>query len=693
MKELLITASLLGIVYGADARNLQSEPIKKSWLQPARIGPVEISTTLALKKHAQHQYQEQAQRQLTREKVIENLSQGMTGNNKSLVSNAVAKVDPSHYGLFIATVNALLRGMDDSNKRQVIETVANVGPLNYRLFIDTVNALSQGVNSENKHCVIRAVAEVDPSKWTDEFVQIVNVLSARMDDSNKNWVIKAVAKVDPSKGTDGFVQIVNALSLGMDSYYKSWVIEAVAKVDPSKWTDGFVQIVNALSLGMNGYAKSRVIEDVARINPLNYGLFIATVNALLRGMDDYAKSLVIEAVAKVDPSKWTDGFVQIVNALSLGMDGKNKSLVIEAVAKVDPSKWTDEFVQIVNALSLGMDSKNKSKVIEAVAHMKLEWYNPFVRYATQHNFFRIVPVEAFYSSLVNANRLDTAEQFQAIVNRLRNEYTAQGARGAPQGVAFQIHNYRNTQITSASGHKQGLENAVVEEINRLVQSLPAMDYDMAKGLVLSLTLEADRKKLSWALRCVEGSEDYKRAFTSVVSYLSSLGGNALNSWTEGWVKESTKAYDQGSGNSCVAGVRERVVTALRDVPEISDSLKELFVQGDHTVTIPLKIANIGRIKWAETLKELGANSTMTDQEAFPLFQQALREYFELDPSTDPRIKSNIEMLESDFLDNEDGEGSWTSDFKQKLQVLERGSASPANKEDTAFSVHEGVMEP
>jgi hypothetical protein len=640
MKKLLIAVSLLGIVYGADARNLRSEPIKKSWLQPARIGPVGISTTLALKKYAP--------RQFTQEEVIDALSQGISGEDKSWLIKAVAKVDPSNYGLFIATVNTLSVGMNGSDKSWVICAVAKVNPSNYRLFIETVNTLSSGMTGYDKVHAIEAIAKVDPS----------------------NYIL--------------FIETVNTLSSGMTGYAKVLAIEAIAKVDPSNYIL-FIETVNTLSVGTNDYSKHWVIEAV-------YRLLFGTTNTLSSGMTDYAKSLVIEAVVKVAPSNYIL-FIETVNTLSVGMNGNDKSWVIEAVAKVDPSKWTDTFIQTVNTLSVGMSGNDKSWMIRAVAHMKLEWYDPFVRYATQHNFFRIVPSEVFYRSLVNANRLDTAEHFQAIVNRLRNEYTAQGARGAPQGVAFQIHNYRSTQVTTASGHKQRLENAVVYEINRLVQSLPTMDYDIAKGLVLSLTLEADPKKLGWALGCVEGSEDYKRVFTSVVSYLSSLGGNALNSWTEGWVKESRQAYDGRNGDSCVAGVRERVVTALRDVPEISDSLKQLFVQGDHTVMIPLKIANIGRIKWAETLKELGANSTMTDQEAFPLFQKALRDYFELDPSTDPRIKSNIEMLESDFLDNEDGEGHWNSNLKQKLQVLERGSESPANKEEATFSAHTGVMEP
>jgi ribosomal protein L24 len=742
MKKLLIAVSLLGIVYGADARNLRSEPIKKSWLQPARIGSVGISTTLALKKYAP--------RQLTKEEVIENLSQGMDSYYKSWVITAVARINPLNYGLFIATVNTLSVGMNGHDKSWVICVVTKVNPSNYRLFIETVNTLSSGMTGYAKVRAIEAIAKVDPSNyilfietvntlsvgtndyskhWVIEavyrllfgttntlssgmtdyakslvieavvkiapsnyilFIETVNTLSVGMNGNDKSWVIEAVVKVAPSNYRL-FIGTVNTLSVGMSGEDKSWLIKAVAKVDPSNYRL-FIGTVNTLSVGMSGEDKSWLIKAVAKVDPSNYILFIETVNTLSSGMTGYAKVQVIEAVVKVAPSNYRL-FIGTVNTLSVGMNGNDKSWVIEAVAKVDPSKWTDTFIQTVNTLSVGMSDDDKSCMIRAVAHMKLEWYDPFVRYATQHNFFRIVPSEVFYRSLVNANRLDTAEHFQAIVNRLRNEYTAQGARGAPQGVAFQIHNYRSTQVTTASGHKQRLENAVVYEINRLVQSLPTMDYDIAKGLVLSLTLEADPKKLGWALGCVEGSEDYKRVFTSVVSYLSSLGGNALNSWTEGWVKESRQAYDGRNGDSCVAGVRERVVTALRDVPEISDSLKHLFVQGDRTLIIPLKIANIGGIKWEKTLKELGANSTMTDQVAFPLFQKALRDYFELDPSTDPRIKSNIEMLESDFLDNEDGEGHWNSNLKQKLQVLERGSASPANKEDTAFSVHEGVMEP
>lgn len=183
--------------------------------------------------------QQQIQKQLTEEEVIEALSQGMNSEGKRNVGYAVGRVGPSKWiPEFIQTVNALSVGMNSFEKSGVIRCVANVDPSNYPAFIQTVNALSVGMGGRDKSGVIESVAKIDPSNY-GTFIQIVNTLSVRMDGPDKSRVIKSVAKINPSNYAR-FIEIVNALSQRMSRQDKSWIIFALSNINP-EWYDPFVR--------------------------------------------------------------------------------------------------------------------------------------------------------------------------------------------------------------------------------------------------------------------------------------------------------------------------------------------------------------------------------------------------------------------------------------------------------------------
>ncbi len=262
--------------------------------------------------------------------------------------------------------------------------------------------------------------------------------------SVSDFAIEA-AKIDSSKWPQ-FIETVNALSVGMDGWNKRWLSNSVvAKVDPSKWTPEFIKTVNALTVGMDG-----------------------------------GKLGIIDAVAKVHSSKLTREFIQTVNALSVGTGGGYyKSRVIEVVAKVNSSNYA-RFIQTVNALSEGFNDE-KMYVIEAVAHMKPEWYDLFVPYARQNNFFTFVQPSRFAATMQYSseeNILNTYEQFEAFLTRLRNVYAAEGARQVPRGVAFEIHKYAHAVVVTDTGTKQQLETAVVSKVNELNENTNKLDYDL-----------------------------------------------------------------------------------------------------------------------------------------------------------------------------------------------------------------------
>jgi hypothetical protein len=158
------------------------------------------------------------------------------------------------------------------------------------------------------------------------------------------------------------------------------------------------------------------------------------IAGLSEGMGASYKNDVIRAIEGVGSAKWTWAFVKTVNELYEGMNIFPKSFIILAVDRVDPSKYK-AFVDTVNALSNKAELGQKIAIINAVSYMSSEWWGSFVGYAKQKHFFSVVYPGDFLRAIEEAfdqNKLDTAEQFEAIVNSLWNSYKARGEQGSPQ---------------------------------------------------------------------------------------------------------------------------------------------------------------------------------------------------------------------------------------------------------------------
>ncbi|CAO4842284.1 MAG: hypothetical protein CNLJKLNK_00770 [Holosporales bacterium] len=668
---------------------------------------------------------------LTKEEVVNKLSQGVSDSDKIYIVKAVGKVDPDRYTeAFINTVNALTQGMDVDAKTCAIKEVGEVDPDRYtETFINTVNALSQGMKTYNRAYIINAVGNVNPDRYTESFINIVNALSQGEDAFNKMYVILAVGNVNPDRYTDfintvnvlsegmnasnkrnviiaignvnpdrytDFINTVNVFSEGMDASDKAYVIVALGKVNPDLYTELFINTVNALSQGVDAVYKRNVIIAIGKVNPDRYTDFVNTVNALSQGMDAWCKWYVIEALGEVNPDRYTD-FINIINALSQGMDGHDKRYVIDAVGKVNPDRYTD-FINTINALSQGMDGRNKWFIIGAVGKVNPDHY-PFLQNFIRQNprYFTYAPASQFSYSTTHKM---TQKQLQSLLESLHREYYNDAPAGTPQALAFEIHNFANQTVVGETGEKQSFNGAVLNHLQRSIQG-NVLPYDVVLDLLRSelSTLMEDKKTsnaineevYNWVIEINKDPQD-KNAIATVVTYLEQKDNThgKLATWLYAFMDESKNAYDGQNRESCIKGVKERVITSLRSaIPEGDTTLENLFHQAEAPFMLTAKSKRLTDYPfWAQKLMAKGVTSNTPEADAKIKFSEALRDYFE--GIMDERVKATIDATLDSFDDSESDsddaslrlaapeDGIW-SKIKAALLKIERGVAQPATR--------------
>ncbi|CAO5675716.1 MAG: hypothetical protein NEHIOOID_00577 [Holosporales bacterium] len=592
-------------------------------------------------------------------------------------------------------INQLTQRMHRRDKACVILAVANVDPDRYTdAFINTVNQLSQGMYDNTM--IIEAVGNVDPDSYTDAFINMLDQLSLEGHGYHKARVIEAVANVDPDRYTDAFINTVNQLSQERDGcrlvhgYYKTSIIEVVAKVSPDHY-ERLINTVNQLTQGMDADNKTRVIVTVAKVSPDHYERFIDTINQLSQGMDADNKSSVIVAVGKVHPDHY-ERFINTVNQLTQGMDADNKTRVIVTVAKVSPDHY-ERFIDTINQLSQGMDADNKSSVIVAVGKVHPDHY-PFLKNFIEQNpaYFRYVLTREFEGS-ITPNM--TQPQLREHLQQLHRQYHHQAPPGTPQALAFEIHAYANQEVADETGQKQPFNEAVLNHIQRSIQGR-VLNYGTVLDLLRSelTTLKNDPLTsgaindavFNWVIESNQAQQD-KNAMTLVATYLEQKDHThkKLATWLYTFMDESKKAYDGRNTQSCMKGVKERVITSLRSsVLEGDAVLENLFHQAESTLMTATKSKKLTDYAfWAQKLQAEGVTSTTPQDVAKDKFSQSLRDYFE--GVTDANVTATIEATLDAFDDSEPGnnslrlpstDGLW-SKIKAELIRLERGGVQPA----------------
>ncbi|CAO4846172.1 MAG: hypothetical protein CNLJKLNK_00415 [Holosporales bacterium] len=456
-------------------------------------------------------------------------------------------------------------------------------------------------------------------------------------------------------------------------------------------------IVHQLTLGMNDcYDKVRVVRAVEKLHFDRYAPFMKTVYRLSQRMSEYDRADVIDAVGNVHPDLYTDAFVDTVHQLSHGMNANDKVHIIRGVRKVDPNLYTDGFISTVLQLSQGMDGRNKARIIEGVGKVHPDHY-PFLQ-----NFIRQNPGYFSYVFAMDFNddieKNMTQQDLQELLERLHREYYNDAPAGTPQGLAFEIHTFANQEVVGETGEKQSFNQAVLNHIESSIEG-DALDYNIVLGLLSSelATLKNDPLKsdaineevYNWVIKSNEEPQD-KNVIATVVTYLEKKDNThgKLATWLYAFMDESKNAYDGRNSESCIKGVKERVITSLRSaIPEGDTTLENLFHQAETPFMMAAKSAKLTDYAfWAQQLKQKGITLNSSQDEAKDKFKEALVEFFGMDEHAQEIIDATLAIFDDSESDSDDaslrlrsGDSHW-SNIKAALLKIEQSAAQPARAE-------------
>ncbi|CAO5681144.1 MAG: hypothetical protein NEHIOOID_00320 [Holosporales bacterium] len=592
-------------------------------------------------------------------------------------------------------IDHLTQGMDDYNKKSVIEVVENVSSDRYTGgFVDTIKQLTQGMNAKDKAYIIEAVGWASSDHYTGGFVNMVTQFTQGMNAKDKVLFIGKIGKVSPDRYTDAFFNTVTQLTQGMMRLCKGVVIEAVGKVSPDHY-EQFIDMVNQLAQDSN---KRLIIEALSNVSSDRYThAFLKTVNQLMKEVSNSDKFRVIGAVGKVSPDHY-ERFIDTVDLLLQGMDVFDKVFAIVGLGNVPPDRYTHAFVNMINQLTQGMNHSDKANMIWIFRNIQYDHYTflqNFIR--LNPRYFRYVPMSAFEAGLTPNM---TQQQLQELLQQLHRQYHHQAPPGTPQVLAFEVHAYANQEVADETGQKQPFNEAVLNHIQRSIQGR-VLDYEIVLDLLHAeletlkndpLTSDAINDDVyNWVIQSNQAQQD-KNAIASIVTYLEQKDHThkKLATWLYAFMEESKKAYDGRNTQSCMKGVKERVITSLRSaVPQGDAVLENLFHQAESTLMTATKSKKLTDYAfWAQKLQAEGVTSTTPQDVAKDKFKEALHDYFEgvTDESVTATIEATLDAFDDSESDSESDSGDaslrltldglW-SKIKAELIRLERGGVQPA----------------
>ncbi len=223
----------------------------------------------------------------------------------------------------------------------------------------------------------------------------------------------------------------------------------------------------------------------------------------------------------------------------------------------------------------------------------------------------------------------------------------------PDGIAFEIHNYAETLVTSSiakSSKTNTLIDAVFQEIEKRTDKL--ISYSEAKAIVDqaidSFIPKAQQVDARQAVFYRLASDyDYEQKLRVAVTFIQLSHPDKMEQWIVGFVNESIDAYRNSSNPlSCSKGICERIATGLRG---IDVELDKLFVQAEAPMLVKnwLKAWTLSDLKddakqeLVTQLKTKGITSESSAADAANAFREIAKEQLSVHG-----ISENEELLET-----------------------------------------------
>ncbi|CAO4840675.1 MAG: hypothetical protein CNLJKLNK_00250 [Holosporales bacterium] len=268
-------------------------------------------------------------------------------------------------------------------------------------------------------------------------------------------------------------------------------------------------------------------------------------------------------------------------------------------------------------------------------------------------------------------------------------------------LAFEIHNFANQEVVGKTGEKQSFNGAVLNHLQRSIQG-PVLDVVLALLRNELETLKNDSLKsdainedvYNWVIQINEDQQD-KNAIALVVTYLEQKDNThgKLATWLYAFMDESKKAYDGKNTQSCIKGVKERVITSLRSaIPEGDAALENFFYQAEAPFMIAAQSKKLTDYAfWAEKLQQKGVTSATHKDIAKDKFKEALVDFFGANEGAQEIIDETLETFDDSESDSDDASFvTLRYHYIQKKMIIFR-QGDCCTKEEEAVAKALGVL--
>ncbi|CAO4842886.1 MAG: hypothetical protein CNLJKLNK_00687 [Holosporales bacterium] len=403
-------------------------------------------------------------------------------------------------------------------------------------------------------------------------------------------------------------------------------------------------------------------KEIDKLTPQHYNQkFIETFHALSKNVEPLNRRYILILLKNLDKTIYYEPFVETVQLLSEGLSTLDKVNIIRTVAKIPQDQYKD-FIDSIVFLSFQLTEDDLRYLFRVFCDVQLQnipFLIQFIKY--DRVFFDYVPCKDLSERILMMHSLD---EIKAILKGLYAQ--CQRMKSAkkihPDGLAFEIHNYADMVLDEendlplfklvlfALNTKIDKRYTIQESKKILEQNFVSIEKNLKNKM-------EKRRDLNWVLSCQNTRAD-ETILATVVSYLIQKDPTygVLRNWIDALVGESKKAYLGANPESCIKGVKERVVTSLKSALVDDPAFCDYFNKAEQYFMQATKVKKLSDYAyWATRLIANGVNENTPQQDAKNIFMQLLSDFF--DPQKDQDvIESTLELF--DDTDEKTQDGLW-----------------------------------
>ncbi|CAO5674923.1 MAG: hypothetical protein NEHIOOID_00453 [Holosporales bacterium] len=383
-------------------------------------------------------------------------------------------------------------------------------------------------------------------------------------------------------------------------------------------------------------------KEIDKLTPEHYNQkFISVFHALAENVEPLNRRHIIILLKNFGKTICHERFIETVQLLSEGLPTLDKVNVIRTVARIPQDQYKD-FIDSIICLSFQLNEEDLRYLFRVFCDVQ-PCNIPFLIQFIKHDrvFFDHVSCKDLSASISMVHSLDDIKD---ILKGLYAQYqrVKSSKKIHPDGLAFEIHNYADMVL----GEENDLPlfklvlfalNTKIDKRYSIEESKKILEHNY---ILIQKSLKEKmekRKNLKWVLSCQNTRSD-ETILATVVSYLIQKDPtyNVLRNWISVLVEESKESYSGGNKESCIKGVKERVVTSLKSALLDDPVFCDYFSKAEHYFMQTTKVKKLSDYAyWATRLMEHGVNENTPMEEAKDRFSALLSDF--LDPQKDQDV--------------------------------------------------------